>query len=560
MGQWSLSVMVRPEERAIYRPLVWMLPAWCEVEPVRTLDTARTLNSILNEATMIAALESLEELRPLQPETLRARSTEAQPPIQRAEEHAAMDASRAEVQEKTPGELLAEFRKKKQKTDFFDFLPEGSENPIAAETQNEPQREPQREPLSAQLGSVLPNANPPVPPAGIFAPPKASARTTFDDFELSSSFDPQTAAPKDSLTPVPVKQQSSSPIELSPSPPTSPTNSRVELEMPKEYGGETKQLSIKPSRRLRLGNQKPKMVSEGSVNLVDNSSATQIRHRRVNPTAPRRRPRGFFSQISQILKYLPKSFRPGSTSFVWAVAAASVLVTFVLVGSLFFFFGKKSAQVVSQPSAEQGVPAQSESPKRQKKSQRERTEQQSASSSAASIPGEQQALGTPSSAPVSSGVGEIRNDAQQNNIQGSPNSSSESPRAERKTRARKEMAARQEPNDPVQSQVKKNQPKPSLDILRNADEINKYLSNTSPSKRRFVVVGPLTLVEQPAAQCSPCQGKGRLPDGTLVTLSSVIPEPWSRVNPRKKIYARGMVLKTSSYLITVNAISTRIPR
>jgi len=507
MGQWSLSVFVRPQDRSIYRPLLWMLPTWCEVSAPESNETGRAFDNILNEATMIAPLEAFEGGIVPAPAAPLVSPGALTPPGQKnlTEAPDAAENRKEETQEKTPAELLSNFRKKKRKEDFLDFL---SEDSSAA-----PVQEKKKESAAESVFSVLPQTDPPIPPAGVFAAPKERSRKAIDDVQLSPSFNPKSDVPLS---------------EPEPTRSIPPVKKQVELDYRREFGGETKHLSIRQTRRVRLMNQKPKMVSEGLVNLVDNSSATQIRHRRVNPTAPRRRPRGFSSQIPQVLKYLPKKLRPGNSSFIWVVVAASVLVTFSIVSLLFYFFGRKGSHVVSQPAAApQQVQSEGEPPKRRRKPK----------SDVPAVPGETRAFDPSSQSEISPGG-----------------------QTTKKDKPKKEMAARSEPPDLVQRQLKKTQPKPNFDVLRNADEINNYLTNTSPGNRRFVVVGPLTLVEPPAPQCSPCQGKARLPDGTLVTLSSVIPEPWNGVNLRKKVYARGMVLKTSSYLITVNKISSKIPR
>jgi hypothetical protein len=311
-----------------------MLPAWCNVVPPAPESTARTFNNILNDATMIAPFGYLDPIREGAPDF--------SGPIFAQEIEPAAELRRSEIQEKTPAELLSDFRKKKQKDDFLDFLPEGTPLPVSMA--------PEKGSLADMGRSALPDAEPPVPPIGIFSPPQSNLRKSIDDFDLAPSLNQEMLQPERRSAPPSVERrdtQKDNSLKLSNEKVTPAVSieplpvGRVELEMKPEKPGESIPLSVKQSRRMRLLNQKPKMVSEGSVNLVENTSATQIRYRRVNPTAPRRRPRSLTSQIPQVLKYLPREFRPGNPSFIWLVVAVSMIVTFAGVSLLFYFFGKK---------------------------------------------------------------------------------------------------------------------------------------------------------------------------------------------------------------------------
>lgn len=237
------------------------------------------------------------------------------------------------------------------------------------------------------------------------------------------------------------------------------------------------------------------MVSEGSVSLVDQKSATQIRIRRVNPTAPRRKARSFAPRIPVLGTLLPRSWKVSHDIFSMLVIFSSLLATLLVVILGFWMMSKRVPSVETQQ--------ESSSPKKNEKS--------------------------------------VQNDRSDEKVT-------------------KKMTAMQPPADPAEKTIKKLKNKLAADVLSNTRDINAYLSSTPSGQRKFVFVGPLTLVDRPPANCSPCQGSARLPDGAIVTLSSVLAEPWAKVRGVDKIYVKGFVIKTTKFLITVNAMRTTPPR
>lgn len=61
MGEWSLSVCVRPESCLVYRPVVWMLPAWCKSDLPLEQTRVRGFEPTFHDATRIVSMEPFEK-------------------------------------------------------------------------------------------------------------------------------------------------------------------------------------------------------------------------------------------------------------------------------------------------------------------------------------------------------------------------------------------------------------------------------------------------------------------------------------------------------------------
>jgi hypothetical protein len=423
MGEWTLSVFVRPESCLVYRPVVWMMPAWCKFDLSMEETRVRGFEPTFHDATRVAVLETFEN-QGLKPEfEVPFLSLQPQPAVALDFQPAVKDSS----EPFTAGEVY--FRP--------DFQTRGERNEDKHVRQNFPQFEISATPVA----------------------PKTENR-----IEQGEAHE-EMAEPKE----------------------------RMDLDVARESDSPT--LMVRQPRNNRLGNQSPLMVSEGSVNLIEQTAATQIRIRRVNPTAPRRKPKSFAPRIPAMAKFLPRSWKASKEFFSLLVIFSSLLATLLVVILGFWMMSKRVPSV--------GTQQEGSSPRKNEKSV-------------------------------------------QNGISGE--------------KVMKKMTAMQPPADPAEKTIKKLKTKIAADVLSNTRDINAYLSSTPSGQRKFVFVGPLTLVDRPPANCSPCQGSARLPDGVIVTLSSVLAEPWAKVRGVDKIYVKGFVIKTTKFLITVNAMRTTPPR
>lgn len=423
MGQWPLSVCVRPESCLVYRPIVWMMPLWCKIEIPVEQTRGLGLAPNFHDATRIASLEPYQK-QGIKPE-LEAQFLSLEP----------QDA------------LAPDFQ-----TDVRD---------------------------SSSLGKAGNLHFGPETKAGERQRENKSDRQDFIHFELSA---PLAASKSENVS---KPEQGDEGIAR--------PRERRELNFGKEI--DSPNLMVRHPRKSRFGNQKPLMVSEGSVSLIDQKSATQIRIRRVNPTAPRRKSKSFAPRIPEFNRLLPRSWKVGNDVSSLLVVFSSVLALLFVIVLGFWLMGKR---VPSARTQHEGS-----SPTQKKK------------------------------VTQNTSKGEITT---------------------------KKMSARQPSVDPGERKIKKLKSNIKGDVLSNSSDINSYLSATPPSQRKFVFVGPLTLVARPPDNCSPCQGSGRLPDGATVTLSSVTAEPWAKGTGVDEIYVRGFVIKTTKFIITVNAIRASPPR
>ena len=423
MGEWSLSVCVRPESCLVYRPVVWMLPAWCKSDLPLEQTRVRGFEPTFHDATRIVSMEPFEK-QGMKPEfEVPFLSLQPQPAVALDFQPAVKDSSEPFTAEEV------HFR-----PDFQTREERNEEKPV---------------------------------------------RQNFTQFEISAT--PVAPKKENRIEQGKAYEEMAEPNEI------------MDLDVARESDSPT--LMVRQPRKNRLGNQSPLMVSEGSVSLVDQKSATQIRIRRVNPTAPRRKARSFAPRIPVLGTLLPRSWKVSHDIFSILVIFSSLLATLLVVIRGFWMVNKRVSGVETQQEGS--------SPRKNDKS--------------------------------------VQNDRSDEKVM-------------------KKMTAMQPPADPAGKTIKKLKTKIAADVLSNTRDINAYLSSTPSGQRKFVFVGPLTLVDRPPANCSPCQGSARLPDGTIVTLSSVLAEPWAKVRGVDKIYVKGFVIKTTKFLITVNAMRTTPPR
>jgi len=127
------------------------------------------------------------------------------------------------------------------------------------------------------------------------------------------------------------------------------------------------QVASKGSRKsARDGVQSPALVSEGSVSLVDNNSATQIKFRRVNPTAPRRRNRNSAMRFADKISLASLSRgRKGDANLSLVLLTFLMLVVLGFVG-MYIYEKKQSgsafkssqsvSNIVEQPEPQRNQP------------------------------------------------------------------------------------------------------------------------------------------------------------------------------------------------------------
>jgi hypothetical protein len=253
-GQIALSVYVRPENLAVYRPLTWMLPLWTSARPQSELEQTFVRDSApMNDATQVAMLDPRfnQSLSPVQPA----------PDVPRPANRPPSD-----------------------EIDFF------SPPPPAAPV-------------------IVPSPPPPSPP-----PP--AAPQTRDD---------------------PAAQAVAAAI-LHGQLETQEFEERIRDDESADLAVEAPRISKVGDRKGGKGVQSPALASEGSVNLFSQNSATQIKFRRVNPTAPRRKPK------NSALRFASSAFsrRRGQSNLIFMTGAFLLLAVIGLI--VFYLYEKKQNQ------------------------------------------------------------------------------------------------------------------------------------------------------------------------------------------------------------------------
>lgn len=492
MGQWSLSVWVRPEKQLVYRPICWMLPDWSKPDFDHLDATAiRAFDSIIHQETSVAALESFEFVSRSMDENLfetpaASSSNEPTIPLQEMNRKA----------EKT-------VEQKNEDNDLFREAIEEKVQKIRAELRLEPE---------SQEGGVREGERKPQKSKNPVEPP-----------------------------------QKSSPLAGS-SAPELPTG----LQFGESPKSDSQPLKSKLAKKSRFGNQKPAMRSEGSVSLVDNDSGTQIRLRRVNPTAPRRNSKK--SRTPAYLMVFTKKWWASLDTVSLIAIALSVAATLSLLTIAFLSYGRKlgKSSIVQEsssnffqetPQAGENTPPEISPPRKKKKKRlKENVE-------AAGIPSEGAGDTNQSQAPIAVTQPKESNDRLSEGTKYSSSSKTKS--------SEKKLAARQPLREPP---AKKFTPPPTRaesGYFSNSKQIDKYLASTPQSLRTFVVIGPLVVSEIPGSGCGPCVAKGKLPDGSQVILSSYEPAPWSTVRGARSFYAKGFVNRetVATYRLFVNSLS-----
>ncbi|MEN9808548.1 MAG: hypothetical protein RLZZ488_115 [Pseudomonadota bacterium] len=477
-GEWPLVVYVRPESSSVYRPLLWMLPKWTS----NTKETEHTIvrgNEPMHEATQIASRVYLENAS--------LRNSTASVP-------APHPSPAATVKQSPPAAPAQE--------------------PVLAAI---PQPPPDWGKTKAQQKSEQNSSEPQFTPRTKKIVDEPSEQDiSFADLEPLSPFS-QTPATPVSLQPrmrdnTPEGSRSENSVIRA------ATAAIVEGErQTREF--EKRQGSAKadavefapafqvaqPSKDPHLSVQSPAHASEGMVSLVDHESATQIKFRRLNPTAPRKRGRASNRRlmdkgpVNSLRKMLTGNKNEASfwnnPLTIGVIAFAVIMVIFAGVT----IYDKR--QIL--------------------KEMREQNNLQVAENNQAQ-----------------SGASSVQNDSQ------------ESPTGTRKKK-KKKLNAR--PLNTGEGKSAANRSK----IFENTAELSRYLA--SSGARGFIVVGPVRLQKPAGGGCSPCRISGKFTDGSAISLVSFVDQPWQEVVGSTIVYARGFLTENEKgkLILTVNKLSEK---
>jgi|GEM_PF-5126610 len=446
MGQWSLSIFVRPESNFVYRPVLWMLPAWTNTTPLTEDIVSSSSRGFMNDSTQISSLIDI-------------------------------DANRV------------------------NFKP--------VEDSFQPQNLTQPEPRKPE-NSFSQNA------------------FTLDLDDKSEAF----AAKQDVAQKV--EQISAQKVE----------QASVQKDAP------TLSLQLNAPGRARSDVQNPHMASEGSVSLVDESSATQVKFKRVNPTVPRRRkrsPTGHLLDGLRRMSFMPKKKKSSPIRAEGLLLSVSALVILAIIIAGVITFKRRTASYLPEPVDVPSVEVSTPLPMR-------------------SDPGEKRANGqrrmkfeelNDESKIVTQNSKAQGLEPVKTKMQGTEKQTAEKAPAGKKNK--KSLSAKSMPalkND-FANEVPKKLP---ARVFAQVDDLKAYLSSSGPDDRGFVVVGPLTVLESPPGNCSPCRGRARLRDGSTIALSSFMRKPWSNVSKGQAVFVKGVIMGDSDLRIIVNSISSQPPR
>ncbi|MEN9826736.1 MAG: hypothetical protein RI953_2481 [Pseudomonadota bacterium] len=508
-GQWPLALFVRPENSSVFRPLVWMLPEWTS-EKKSTESTIIREHMPMHEATQIASREMFEFGRkeiPFVPELL-APNPELLSPV-------------PQMQPPSPASQIAD--PVTQDTDVdFDFLsteiagPKGMRSVVRSEKLSPEQIE------SDELVNVAPFSLTPSSPVSL----QPSKKGEFSNEPVNSVIRAATAA---------IEEGERQTREFENRKVKTLSNNKNELV---EEQQSDEKLEVGPGRiGGRAAVQSPAKASEGSVNLVDHTSATQIKFRRVNPTAPRRRGKGSGSRSRQKFGLAQLGWfltgQSGASNQPWNLRSLVVMVSVVVfAGVVAFVYFKKKQTNIEAPTfevTESSAPAinPTAQPKRKKKPKRDdENSTNEARKEVAGLP-----VGNPTEAP-------------------SPQKSTAASASPKKSK----MKARPLPLNSL-PEPKINAPTFKSETYSTGVELRKYLSKAGP--KGFIFVGPITLQERPPKKCAPCRGSGLLSDGTLINLSSFASDQWRKVARKNVVYVRGFLTANGNLNVTINAIDNK---
>ncbi|MFZ9519937.1 MAG: hypothetical protein ACO3A4_05610 [Silvanigrellaceae bacterium] len=543
-GQWPLTLLVRPEQSSVFRPLVWMLPEWTEEKNESEKTIVREL-APMHESTQIASPMYIEKaVTPLLSGGTRPNAQAApippppppEPPLPPSPPPPVMNA-KALQPETDSNEVQfgprTGFRGNSQSLSFekpkipsdgdFDFLTtelagaKRSRDDVKRERLNTEQIE------SGELVQVAPFSLTPSAPVSL----KPEKKNEFSSKTSNSVIRAAAAAIQEG-------ERETQEFEKRKLPGVNAKKDEVVLD------SESAEPLGVGARKVGKHDavQSPAKVSEGSVSLVDHTSATQIKFRRVNPTAPRRRGKGSGSRSKQkfglvdIGRLLNGQIGSGAQAWNLRTLAVAFLGMILVVGTAaFFYYKKKNAPIetstaeVSEPSApvlESTVP-----PKRKKKQKPERAE--------GVEPGTKKVAAIPNVVPTQA-----------------PQFNKSPPETGGKKKSN--LKARPLPNNQVDL-PKLTAPAFRNDIFVTGADLKRYLAKAGP--KSFVVVGPITLQDRPAKKCAPCRGSGFLSDGTTITLSSFVAMPWKKVARSNVVYVKGILTSSGSLTLMINAIDNK---
>lgn len=256
------------------------------------------------------------------------------------------------------------------------------------------------------------------------------------------------------------------------------------------------------------GVQSPALASEGSVNLFNKNSSTQVKFRRVNPTALRRKDKKPVFKFGAAFSRRGRMAAGGRDSSSTLLTVVFAVVMIAVIGFAGYYFYEKSQPrnlTETSPAAESGH-------REMRRNGPERTRPE--------------------------------NSERAVNVR----------RVKKNSEKRKALASKTAPTPPpvaVSSPAK---------VYSKAAELSQFLKNRGAAGGvGFIVVGPITIQEKPRKGCEPCFVSGRLIDGSAINLTSGVSEPWNAVKGKNVIYAKGFLLGSANLTLTVNKLGTTPP-
>lgn len=650
MGQWPLSVWVRPEGKVVFRPALWMVQEWVARFATQGNSAVDGSSSTFLEETRVsdvnrAALDGKQNSVPFKavspppqfnsdvgnnpqartftsPATVQGKTVTSPTSAFAKKPQTATDSAVQESTSQSASEGMRLTSAANSQEDPFTFRPDET----AGEESTRPMGKPRERLISPDTAVEMAmarnnvrreaadtagprdkNSTPPAMmdnlavskaqlPRSRFANPPPAAVPSPPPAALPSP--PPAAPPSPPPEPLPTGNQrlavpSTSKVSGAESKPFIKNSDRgvqvplasegedgeLPLDGSSHESGETPRRSVlasatKNAKKMKPGTQKPLVASEGSVNLLESSSATQIRLRRVNPTAPRRKNRSLAPNIlSRIPMFTGKGLESKQSILLLSVVS-SLLFTLVFLSVAYFFFFRKTPRPLFDGQDPQKTEASFNSGTRDQGGSGPadaRGMNGSARSEAGSDRTDNRRRGESSRVlPQQDNVSTSGKDARRRNAERSDRTNNErksvlggnSPEKEKsasgrrdKTR-RREMAARKDPYKAEAARPNVNLPS----YFSSSRDIERYLQTTNPDLRGFVFIGPVTVIERPSADCQPCLGRGRLQDGTFVLLRSVLNAPWDVTRTSNVVFVRGFVYKAGTISINVNSMSKSAPR
>lgn len=319
-GQIALNVYVRPEHVDVYRPLIWMLPSWTSARPRNEHEqTVIRAPLPMQDATQVAVLDDRFITPPAASQFIPSAPLDMSPASQ-------LSSPSLPSPPASPSTLTVPAAKVTVPNPPPPDVPDEVQLMMAV---NEVHEEAHLEKASFKLSGH-----------------------PFNDDEQSDDIAARAVAEA-----IREGERQTREFENRSRTPESPEP--LEIQAPSKL-----QVASKAKRKSgRDGVQSPALVSEGSVSLVDNNSATQIKFRRVNPTAPRRRNRNSALRFADKMSLAALSRgRKGDANLSLVLLTFLVLVVLGFVG--LYIYEKK--QTVNALKSSQSVSNIVEQPKPQR--------------------------------------------------------------------------------------------------------------------------------------------------------------------------------------------------